>query len=130
MPGQNRKNLHPEVFARLVEQAVARIPEEIRAHLDNILISVLPRPTAEMLAELYMDDDEPLFGIYLGVPLIERSPLDPPLFPDTIHIFQEPLEDYCRSREELLEEIEITVVHEIAHLVGFTDQELEALGYG
>ena len=122
--------LSTEAFARIVEQAVARVPETVRKHLDNILISVQPRPTAEMLAEMELGPDEPLFGIYWGVPLLERSLTDPPLYPDTIYIFQEPLEAFCTTREELMEEIEITVVHEIAHFVGFSDEDLEALGYG
>jgi predicted Zn-dependent protease with MMP-like domain len=83
-----------------------------------------------MLEEMGLAPDEPLFGIYWGVPLTERSLADPPLYPDTIYIFQQPLEAFCTSREELLEEIEITVVHEIAHLFGFSEADLEALGYG
>ncbi len=122
--------LTADAFARVVEQAIARIPEEIRRRLDNILISVKARPSAEMLEELGLAPDEPLFGIYWGVPLIERSVTEPPLYPDTIYIFQEPLEAFCVTREELIEEIEITVVHEIAHFVGFSDEELAALGYG
>lgn len=125
-----RPKLSTEAFARLVEQAIARIPEELRGHLDNILISVQLRPSVEMLEELGFAPDEPLFGIYWGVPLTERSLTDPPLYPDTIFIFQEPLETFCSTREQLIEEIEITVVHEIAHLFGFSDAELEDLGYG
>jgi predicted Zn-dependent protease with MMP-like domain len=83
-----------------------------------------------MLEEVGLAPDEPLFGIYWGVPLIERSVTEPPLYPDTIYIFQEPLEAFCVTRAELIEEIEITVVHEVAHFVGFSDEELAALGYG
>jgi len=126
----HRPRLSTEAFARIVEQAIARIPEGIRGYLDNILISVQPRPSADILEEMGLAADEPLFGVYWGVPLIERSAIDPPLYPDTIYIFQEPLEAFCTTRAQLIEEIEITVVHEIAHLVGFTDEELEALGYG
>jgi predicted Zn-dependent protease with MMP-like domain len=122
--------LTADAFARVVEQAIARIPEEIRRRLDNILISVKARPSAEMLEEVGLAPDEPLFGIYWGVPLIERSVTEPPLYPDTIYIFQEPLEAFCVTRAELIEEIEITVVHEVAHFVGFSDEELAALGYG
>ena len=127
------KNSHPqlttEAFARVVEQAIARIPERIRRHLENILISVKQQPDTEMVEEMGLAPDEPLFGIYWGVPLTERSLADPPLYPDTIYIFQQPLEAFCTNREELLEEIEITVVHEIAHLFGFSETDLEALGY-
>jgi predicted Zn-dependent protease with MMP-like domain len=126
----NRPGIGADAFARLVEQAIARIPEEIRAYLDNVVISVKRRPSLDLLAEMGLAPDEPLFGVYLGVPLTERSVSEPPLYPDAIHIFQEPLEACCATREELLEEIEITVVHEIAHFFGFSDEELEALGYG
>ena len=117
-------------FVRVVNQAIARIPAELRAYMDNIVITVQDRPSAELLADLGLEPDEPLFGVYLRVPLTERSAMAPPLYPDAIHIFQEVLEDYCASRAELLEEIEITVVHEIAHLFGFTDEYLADLGYG
>lgn len=126
----NQPRLTTEAFSRLVERAIARIPEELRRYLDNILISVKPHSTPEMLAEMGLEADEPLFGLYWGVPLIERNPIEPPLYPDIIYIFQEPLEAFCTTREELIEEIEITVVHEIAHCFGFSDVDLESLGYG
>lgn len=125
-----RAKLSSEAFDRVIEEAIFRIPPEIRGYLDNVLITVLPRPSEELLRELGFAPGEELFGLYTGVPLPERSPAEPPLYPDTIQIFQEPLEAFCRSREELIEEIEITLVHEVAHLVGFDDDELEALGYG
>lgn len=123
-------HLSTEVFAALVDQAIARIPSEIQAYLDNILITVQRRPSSEILAELGYAPDEPLFGLYTGTPLTERSVTEPPLYPDSIVIYQEPLQAACTSLEELIEEIEITVVHEIAHLIGFSDEDLEALGYG
>jgi predicted Zn-dependent protease with MMP-like domain len=126
----NKARLSAKDFDHIIKQAIARIPEEIRRNLDNVLISVQPRPGRELLEELGFAPDEELFGVFSGVPLPERSPTDPPLYPDVIYIFQEPLEAFCRSREELIEEIEITVVHEIAHFVGFGDDELEAFGYG
>lgn len=126
----NPGKLSAEAFDRIVEQAIARIPLEIRRHLDNVLISVQSRPSRELLAEMGYSPEEELFGLFTGVPLTERSLTDPPLYPDTIYIFQEPLEAFCHSREELIREIEITVVHEIAHFVGFGDDDLEALGYG
>lgn len=125
-----KPKLSTEAFDHLVEQAIARIPLEIRRHLDNLIISVQPNPSKELLAEIGFPQGEMLFGIFSGVPLTERSPTDPPLYPDTIYIFQEPLETFCLSHEELVREIEITVVHEIAHFIGFDDDELESLGYG
>ena len=125
-----KEKLSAEAFDRIVKQAIARIPLEIRRHLDNVLISVQPHPSRELLTEMGYSPDEVLFGLFTGIPLTERSSTDPPLYPDTIYIFQEPLEAFCLSREELIREIEITVVHEIAHFMGFGDEELDALGYG
>jgi predicted Zn-dependent protease with MMP-like domain len=116
-------------FDHIVKQAIARIPEEIRQHLDNILITVQQRPSRDMLEELGYPPDEPLLGVYWGVPLNERSVAEPPLYPDTIYIFKEPLEEMCADREELEEEIEITVVHEVAHFLGMSEERLAELGY-
>lgn len=126
---QRPPGIGTEAFARLVEQAIDRIPEELRIYLQNVVITVKRRPNLDLLAEMGVPPDEPLFGVYLGVPLTERSVGEPPLYPDAIHIFQEPLEDYCTTREQLLQEIELTVVHEIAHFFGFSDAQLEDLGY-
>ena len=119
-----------KTFERIIEQAIARIPPELAGYLDNILITVQPSPSPEMLEEMGYAPDEILFGLFTGVPLNERSPLDPPLYPATIYLFQEPLEGLGLSRKELIEEIEITVVHEIAHYFGFDEDELDELGYG
>ena len=83
-----------------------------------------------MMREMGMASGECPLGLFQGVPLIERSVTMPPLYPDMIYLFQEPLEEICSTREELEEEIEITVVHEIAHYVGMTEKRLEELGYG
>lgn len=112
-----------------MKRAIRRIPEEIRQHLENMLITVQKRPSPEMLDELGYPPDEPLLGVYWGVPLSERSIVEPPLYPDTIFIFKEPLEEMCESMEELEEEIEITVVHEIAHFLGMSEERLAELGY-
>ena len=119
---------NPE-FDRIVKRAIRRIPEEIREHLDNILITVQKRPAPDMLAEMGYPPDEPLLGVYWGVPLNERTVAEPPLYPDTIYIFKEPLEEMCVSHEELEEEIEITVAHEVAHYLGMSEERLAELGY-
>ena len=116
-------------FDKAVKRAIDRIPKEIRTRLDNIVISVQPRPSSDIIRELALTPNDPPFGVYWGISLPERSETNPPLFPDTILIFQEPLEDACRSLVELEEEIEITVVHEIAHFFGMTEEQLAALGY-
>jgi predicted Zn-dependent protease with MMP-like domain len=124
-----KMKLSEEEFDGIVKKAIRRIPSEIRQHLDNMVISVRKRPSRKMLREMGVPPDETLFGLFEGVPLTERSITEPPLYPDTIFIFQEPLEEACDTVEELEEEIEITVVHEVAHFVGMTEERLAELGY-
>jgi predicted Zn-dependent protease with MMP-like domain len=116
-------------FDAIVQNAILRVPEEFRKHLENMLISVQKRPSPELLEELGYPPDEPLLGVFQGVPLGERSVFDPPLYPDTIFLFEEPLLEMCETMEELEEEIEITLVHEIAHFLGFSEDDLADLGY-
>jgi len=121
--------LNAKEFDRIVKKAIRRIPRELRLHLDNVLISVRKRPSREILEEMDLPPDEPLLGVFQGVSLMERSFAAPPLFPDTIFLFQEPLEEMCESIEDLEEQIEITVVHEIAHFFGISEERLAELGY-
>ncbi|HBL23008.1 MAG TPA: hypothetical protein DDZ40_02710 [Deltaproteobacteria bacterium] len=122
--------LSEEEFDRIVAHAVDRIPPEIRQHLENIVITVKKRPSRQMMREMGMHPDDYPLGLFQGVPLIERSATIPPLYPDMIYLFQEPLEEICDTREELEEEIEVTVVHEVAHYIGMTEERLAELGYG
>ncbi len=117
-------------FEEAVERAIGSIPEEIRDHLRNLTISVEENPSHELLEEMGIPPGETLFGVYTGIPLPERSVTEPPLYPDEILIFKEPLERFCRDLEELEEEIEITVVHEVAHYLGMDEDRLAELGYG
>jgi len=122
--------LSREKFEAAVERAIGRVPKEIRDHMNNLVICVEPNPSRELLKDMDTPDDEMLFGLYTGIPLPERSATEPPLHPDKILIFQEPLEEWCESLDELESEIEITVVHEVAHFLGIDDDRLAELGYG
>jgi predicted Zn-dependent protease with MMP-like domain len=124
-----KMKLTAKEFDRIVERAIRRIPRELRDHLENVLISVKRRPSREILEEMDLPPDEPLLGLFQGVSIMERSVTEPPLFPDTIFLFQEPLEDMCESLEDLEEQIEVTVVHEIAHFFGISEERLAELGY-
>ena len=118
-----------KAFDRIVETAIERIPEEIRRHLDNLVIAVRRAPSPDMEREMGIDPGEDLLGLFQGVPMIERSISAPSLFPDTIFLFQGPLERMCRTVEELEEQIEITLVHEVAHFIGMGEERLAELGY-
>ena len=117
-------------FDKIVKKAIKRIPSDIRGYLNNIAISVKNRPTEKMMEKMDVPPDAILFGVYQGIPLIERSVTSPPLFPDTILLFQEPIEEICENKEEIEDQIEITVVHEIAHFFGISEERLRELGYG
>ena len=117
-------------FEQSVENAITRLPENFREIMTNLVVLIEERPAADLLDEMGIPPDETLFGLYTGVPLPERSVTEPPLYPDEIVIFREPLLEACRSIEDLEEEIEITVVHEVAHYLGIDDERLAELGYG
>lgn len=116
-------------FDKAVRKAIHRIPDEFREHLENIVISVQDRPSRELLEELGLPVDNSLLGIYRGDSLMDRSVTSPPIFPDTVFIFQQPLESMCADMDELEEQIAITVIHEIAHFLGMDEERLRELGY-
>lgn len=122
--------LNQKEFDRAVRRAYNRIPAEIRERMGNVVLTVRKRPDPEILEEMGYPPDEPLLGLYEGAALPEHSFFaPPPLHPDTIFIFQEPLEEMCDSLAELEREIEITVVHEVAHFLGISEERLDELGY-
>ena len=122
--------LSSEAFDRVVREAIDRIPEEFRRHIEDVPILVEQEPTRAVLADLDVPEDETLFGAYFGTPKGERSVFDVPVEPDRIVVYKRPLEDFCDTVEELIEEIEITVVHEVAHHFGIDDEVLARYGYG
>ena len=113
-----------------VGRVIDRLPRSFRERLLNVEFVVEERPSIELLRAEGLDPrHDTLYGIYQGVPLPDRSSLDPPLLPDKITIFAEPLLEDFPDPEELREEIRLTVLHEIAHYFGMDEEEIEDLGY-
>lgn len=107
-----------------------RLPRRFREQLHNVEFVVEERPSIELLRAEGLDPrHDTLYGIYQGVPLPDRSSLDPPLLPDKITIFAEPLQEDFSDPEELCQEIRLTVLHEIAHYFGMDEDEIDDLGY-
>lgn len=107
-----------------------RLPRRFRAELRNLEFVVEERPAPELLRAEGLDPrHDTLYGLYQGVPLPERSSVEPPLLPDKITIFAEPLLRDFPDPDELREEIRLTVLHEIAHYFGMDEDEIEDLGY-
>ena len=114
-------------FLRLVRRALAGLPPPFRERLSNVDIVVKRRPGLDDLREGGLDPGETLYGLYSGVPLTERSNYGFVL-PDKITIFQQPLEQDFPDETELMEEVRKTVLHEIAHHFGISDEALTEMG--
>ena len=112
---------------RLVRQALENLPAPYRDWLENVDIVVERRASRRELREGGLQPGEALFGLYQGIPLTEREAYGMVL-PDKISIYQEPLEQEFVDEAELVEEIRRTVLHELAHHFGMSDEHLEELG--
>lgn len=108
-------------FDALVSDALDAIPAPLAALMDNVVVLVEEEPPA---------DDPDLLGLYVGTPLTERDSGYTFLVPDQVFVYRGPLLRMCLDAEELAEEIEITVVHEIAHHFGIDDEQLHEWGWG
>ena len=114
-------------FEAAVGDALDRIPPELAKTMNNVAVFIeddyTPQPGE--------DPDTVLLGLYEGVPLTERdSWWDAGSLPDRITIYRQPILDLCASREDVVEEVTVTVVHEIAHHFGISDERLHELGWG
>lgn len=114
-------------FLRLVRRALAGLPPPFRERLSNVDVVVKRRPGLDDRREADLPPGETLYGLYSGVPLTERSDYGFVL-PDKITIFQEPLEHDFPDEAELVEEVRKTVLHEIAHHFGISDEKLAEMG--
>lgn len=115
-------------FLGLVRRALADLPAPYRNWLANVDVVVERRPRRQQLSEAGLDAHGVLFGLYEGIPLTQRSADYGLVLPDKITIFQEPLEQEFRGEAELVAEVRRTVLHELAHYFGMSDEELERLG--
>lgn len=107
-------------FEELVSDALDLIPPQLADAIDNVVILVEDR-----------DPDEPeILGLYRGVALTERDSWYAGSLPDTITIYREALLDFCDSEADVVKEVAITVIHEIAHHFGIGDERLHELGWG
>jgi predicted Zn-dependent protease with MMP-like domain len=117
-------------FEKLVLEALAKLPAEFQEHLQNLDVVVKWRPSPAERREAGGDSDDALFGLYLGVPLSERGAYYNMALPDKIVIYQEAHEQFFSSREEMVEELRKTVLHELGHYLGIDEDRLEELDLG
>jgi predicted Zn-dependent protease with MMP-like domain len=113
-------DIPPERFEDLVAEALDEIPDDLARLMDNLVFVV--------------EDDvapgrEPLLGLYEGIPLTERGQWYAGALPDRITIFRLPILGICETEDDVVDEVHITVVHEVAHHFGIDDDRLHELGY-
>ena len=121
----NHNELREEV-ARVLD----KLPRRFRRQLRNLEIVVEEKPDPELLLSVGLDPHhQTLYGLYQGIPLPDRSAFYPPILPDKITIFSEPLLRDFPDPDGLREQIRTTVLHEIAHYFGMDDDEIDKLGY-
>jgi len=111
--------MEPQRFDELVADALDMIPPELAAAMDNVVILVEDRHP----------EDPKLLGLYEGVALTERDSDYGGSLPDAITIYRDALLDVCETDDELVEEVAVTVIHEIAHHFGIDDHRLDELGW-
>ncbi|BBY06298.1 hypothetical protein MNVI_16160 [Mycobacterium noviomagense] len=111
--------MDPQRFDELVSDALDAIPPELAAVMDNVVVLVADRHP----------EDPDLLGLYEGVALTERDFNYAGSLPDTITIYRDALLDICDSDDEVVDEVKITVIHEIAHHFGIDDERLHELGW-
>ena len=104
-------------FEALVAEALDEIPEELARYLENVAVIVAD------------ESSEGLLGLYEGTPLTERYDYGGLQMPDRITIFRKPICEMCVSEDDLVEEIYVTIVHEVAHHFGIEDDTLEERGW-
>jgi predicted Zn-dependent protease with MMP-like domain len=114
-------------FERLVAEAVMLIPGRFRREMKNISLEVEEEPSAELLAEMELDPPDSLYGLYQGTPLTERTWGHGNTLPDRITIFQRPIEEDCQDDDEIRAVIGETLIHEVGHYFGLSEEEIEEI---
>ncbi len=114
-------------FRQLVAEAIDTIPRRFHRELRNIAIVVEDRPPRALLEEMEIDPPDTLFGVYQGTPLTERSWGHGNVLPDRIAIFQEPIEEVSETEDDVVTEIGETLIHEVGHYFGLSEEALEEI---
>ncbi len=111
--------MSPQRFDELVSDALDQIPAELTAAIENVVV----------LVEGRHPDEPDLLGLYEGIALTERDSSYGGSLPDAITIYRDALLDICDTDDEVVEEVTVTVIHEIAHHFGIDDDRLHELGW-
>ncbi len=115
-------------FESLVAEAIMLIPRRFRREMKNLALIVEDEPSRELLRQMEIEPPDTLLGLYHGTPLPERSATHGNTLPDVITIFQHPIEDECDGDEdEIRGVIGETLIHEVGHYFGLSEEEIEEI---
>ena len=114
-------------FEDLVERALRRLPRKFKDKLANIAVVVEDWPDDETLADLGIEPPDTLYGLYRGVDLTHRDSGYGNVLPDTVTIYQGPIEEDCADEEEMADLVRETVIHELGHYFGLDDETMERI---
>ena len=117
-------------FENLVEAALKKLPRPFREKLANIAVVVEDWADDQTLEEMGIEPPDTLYGLYRGVDLTRRDSFYGNVLPDTIHIYQGPIEEDCADPDEMAELVRDVVAHEVGHYFGLDDDEMEAIERG
>ncbi len=115
-------------FERLIQQALESLPEEFRKRIQNLAIIVEDMPTGQEDPEPLLQrspDEDLLMGEFIGIPKTEKSAWDMAPAPDHIVLYRKNIEAVCSTNGEIREEIRLTILHELGHYFGMTEEQLE-----
>jgi predicted Zn-dependent protease with MMP-like domain len=116
-------------FDAATEAALAELPPRVAAALQNVTVSVLPLPAEEELQAAEPPLSPQILGMWRGTALTQKTVFDPwSELPGHIELYQKNLERACRTRDELVEQIRITVLHEVGHALGLDEEDLAERG--
>ena len=116
-----------DAFEQLVAEALKLIPRRFQREMKNLALVVESEPAAELLAEMEIEPPDSLYGLYQGTPLPERTWGFGNALPDRITIFQRPIEEDCDDEDEIRAVIGETLIHEVGHYFGLSEEEIEAI---
>jgi len=116
-----------EKFEQLVAEAITLIPRRFRREMKNIAIIVEDEPSDELLEEMEIEPPDSLYGLYQGTPLPERTAAWGNTLPDCVTLFQRPIEEDCDDDDDVRMVIGETLIHEVGHYFGLSEEEIEAI---
>jgi predicted Zn-dependent protease with MMP-like domain len=116
-----------EAFEAHVADALASLPGRFRKAMSNLAIIVEDEPSRDLLREMEIEPPDTLFGLYTGIPLTERGWHYGNALPDRILLFQGPHEREAEDEDDLMASIAETLIHEIGHYFGLSEEEIEII---